>query len=88
MEFIAEQFADELKSYSLEVIREAMREHGRKSGFLPRMCELIALCKEFNERKQVVEINVLPLPTELSEKQRNFNLEAIKKLREKIGRRF
>jgi len=79
-------FGEELTGFDDNVIDAALKEHPRRSGYMPRLNEIIALCVEFKKRKHVAINRSLPAPAKLSDEQIKLNLQRIKELRKKIGR--
>lgn len=85
---LAEILSDELAGYSLETIRAAMREHPRRCAWMPKLSELLTLCNQAAHQKAIEkqrEAAGLPMPGELSEQQRQLNLNLIAKLRDKLA---
>jgi len=86
----AEIFADELAAYSLETISAAMREHARRSSWMPKLSEIISLCGQTSrslEYQRQVRAAKLPAPEKLTDDQVALNLAKIQTLRDSLAHR-
>jgi len=83
-------FAEELSNWSPETVSMAFREHARSSRYMPTLSEILTNCRTASqalEYKRQREHAELPMPDHLPEEVANNNLQCIKRLRDKIGRK-
>jgi hypothetical protein len=96
LENLAALLTDELESYDFDTIRDALREHPRRSGWNPKLHEIVQICKEISAKRRhqkIITQASLPSRDRIPEEQvlvnrKNFiNLRNILAAKKGIGHR-